>query len=46
MASKDKIPSTPAVLMLRAAGVEFTPHFYDQGGDMSYRAAMMQRRWP
>ena len=26
---KGKIPSTPAVLALRAAKVEFTPHFYD-----------------
>jgi Cys-tRNA(Pro) deacylase len=26
---KEKIPSTPAVLALRAAKVEFTPHFYD-----------------
>jgi Cys-tRNA(Pro) deacylase len=26
---KGKIPSTPAVLALRAARVEFTPHFYD-----------------
>jgi Cys-tRNA(Pro) deacylase len=26
---KEKIPSTPAVLVLRAARVEFTPHFYD-----------------
>jgi len=23
------MPSTPAVLALRAAGIEFTPHFYD-----------------
>ena len=27
--SKERIPSTPAVLALRAAGVSFTPHFYD-----------------
>lgn len=27
--SKIRMPSTPAVLALRAAGVEFTPHFYD-----------------
>lgn len=26
---KEKIPSTPAVLALRAARAEFTPHFYD-----------------
>ncbi|MEN9784429.1 MAG: hypothetical protein RJA24_1772 [Pseudomonadota bacterium] len=33
--SAPKIPSTPAVLALRAAKVEFTPHFYnyeDRGG--------------
>lgn len=24
-----RVPSTPAVLMLRAAGIAFTPHFYD-----------------
>lgn len=24
-----RVPSTPAVLQLRAAGVAFTPHFYD-----------------
>lgn len=29
MAARDKIPSTPAVLMLRAANVEFAPYFYD-----------------
>lgn len=27
--SAQRLPSTPAVLMLRAAGVAFTPHFYD-----------------
>lgn len=27
--SSPRIPSTPAVLALRAAGVEFTPHFYE-----------------
>jgi len=27
--SKARMPSTPAVLALRAAGIEFTPHFYD-----------------
>jgi len=27
--SASRMPSTPAVLALRAAGVEFTPHFYD-----------------
>jgi Cys-tRNA(Pro) deacylase len=27
--STDRTPSTPAVLALRAAGVAFTPHFYD-----------------
>lgn len=27
--SAPRIPSTPAVLALRAAGVEFTTHFYD-----------------
>lgn len=26
---KEKIPSTPAVLALRSAKIEFTPHFYD-----------------
>jgi Cys-tRNA(Pro) deacylase len=26
---KERIPSTPAVLALRTAGVEFTAHFYD-----------------
>jgi len=33
--STPKMPSTPAVLALRAAKVEFTPHFYnyeDRGG--------------
>ena len=33
--SAPKMPSTPAVLALRAAKVEFTPHFYtyeDRGG--------------
>ncbi|HSN40601.1 MAG TPA: Cys-tRNA(Pro) deacylase [Burkholderiales bacterium] len=29
MAAKDKSPSTPAVLMLRSAGIEFTPHCYN-----------------
>ena len=28
MGGAQRIPSTPAVLALRAAGVEFTPHFY------------------
>ncbi len=27
--SKVRMPSTPAVLALRAAGIEFTPHFYN-----------------
>lgn len=27
--SAAKVPSTPAVLALRAAGIAFTPHFYD-----------------
>jgi Cys-tRNA(Pro) deacylase len=27
--SAPRLPSTPAVLMLRAAGVEYTPHFYN-----------------
>lgn len=27
--SRARMPSTPAVLALRAAGIEFTPHFYD-----------------
>lgn len=27
--SAPRMPSTPAVLALRAAGVDFTPHFYD-----------------
>jgi Cys-tRNA(Pro) deacylase len=33
--SSARVPSTPAVLALRAANVEFTPHFYayeDKGG--------------
>jgi Cys-tRNA(Pro) deacylase len=33
--SSPRMPSSPAVLALRAAGVEFTPHFYtyeDRGG--------------
>lgn len=29
MAAAAKVPSTPAVLALRAAGVSFTPHFYN-----------------
>jgi Cys-tRNA(Pro) deacylase len=28
-AQAQRIPSTPAVLALRAAGVDFTPHFYE-----------------
>ncbi len=27
--SAPRVPSTPAILALRAAGVAFTPHFYD-----------------
>lgn len=27
--SRERVPSTPAVLALRAARVEFTPHFYE-----------------
>ena len=27
--SRERVPSTPAVLALRAANVEFTPHFYE-----------------
>lgn len=33
--SGERVPSTPAVLALRAAGIEFTPHFYtyeEKGG--------------
>jgi Cys-tRNA(Pro) deacylase len=33
--SAERVPSTPAVLQLRAAGIEFTPHFYayeEKGG--------------
>ncbi len=33
--SSERVPSTPAVLALRAAGVAFTPHFYtyeEKGG--------------
>jgi Cys-tRNA(Pro) deacylase len=33
--NKERMPSTPAVLALRAAGIEFTPHFYtyeERGG--------------
>jgi len=29
MSAKERIPSTPAVLALRQAGVDFRPHFYD-----------------
>lgn len=35
MAARERVPSTPAVLALRAAQVDFTPHFYayeERGG--------------
>jgi prolyl-tRNA editing enzyme YbaK/EbsC (Cys-tRNA(Pro) deacylase) len=30
--SSERVPSTPAVLALRAAKIEFTPHFYNING--------------
>jgi len=41
--SREKLPSTPALLALRAAGVAFTPHLYpyvEKGGTRQSSAAL------